>query len=51
MKMRRPKLHDSATSIGIWAFDGCYDLTVRCTEDSDAYEYAQENGLDVEILH
>lgn len=38
---------DSVTSIGDGAFDGCDGVTVKCSKDSAAYEYAVANGINV----
>lgn len=38
---------DSVTSIGDGAFDGCNGVTVKCSKDSAAYEYAVANGINV----
>lgn len=40
---------DSVTSIGDGAFDGCDGVTVKCSKDSAAYEYAVANGINVSI--
>lgn len=38
---------DSVTSIGDGAFDGCDGVTVKCSKNSAAYEYAVANGINV----
>lgn len=38
---------DSVTSIGDGAFDGCDGVTVKCSKDSAAYEYAVANGINL----
>lgn len=38
---------DSVTSIGDGVFDGCDGVTVKCSKDSAAYEYAVANGINV----
>lgn len=38
---------DSVTSIGDGAFDGCDGVTVKCSNDSAAHEYAVANGINV----
>lgn len=38
---------DNVTSIGDGAFDGCDGVTVKCSKDSAAYEYAVANGINV----
>ena len=37
---------DGVTSIDDTAFDGCDKLTILCTEESYAAQYAQRNGID-----
>ena len=36
---------DSVTEIGDKAFYGCENLTIYCSEDSFAWNYAKENGI------
>ena len=38
---------DSVTSIGDGVFDGCDGVTVKCSKNSAAYEYAVANGINV----
>lgn len=38
---------DSVTSIGVGAFSYCAKLTIRCTQNSYAWKYAQENNIRV----
>ena len=37
---------DSVTEIGEGILDGCSQAVIVCSEDSAAYQYAQENGLE-----
>jgi len=41
---------DSVTSIGDMAFEDCIRLTVRCSEDSFAWQYCKENFIGHEPL-
>lgn len=41
---------DSVTEIGEDAFFGCHNLVIACNKDSVAYEYAIENGIEVNVL-
>ncbi len=41
---------DSVTEIADDAFDGCNKLTIYCTENSYAYEYAQTQSINVSTL-
>lgn len=43
-------ISDSVTEIADDAFDGCNKLTIYCTENSYAYEYAQTQSINVSTL-
>lgn len=43
-------ISDSVTEIADDAFDGCNKLTIYCTENSYAYEYAQTQSIKVSTL-
>lgn len=43
-------LLDSVTDIGADAFADCPNLTIWCDEDSAGHEYAEDNGIDYELL-
>ena len=41
---------DSVTSLGDECFDACVNLTIRAEEGSTAAEYAEKNGIKLELI-
>lgn len=48
--LEKVTIPDSTTEIGADAFLGCPKLVIVCSEDSYAYEYANQNGISVELV-
>ena len=49
MELRRITIPDSVTEIAEDAFEGCTNVTIECSADSEAYAYAAAHGLVISI--